>query len=378
MAKRPAQSRERANQRTERDENAEINAAVAATETEVMDSVFDDEPLDLDGDDSLEEMGDDLEGEDDIREAEEDTDEGDGEGDDDGEVDDEGDLETGEGDVDDDEQQIAAQDRQQGRAPAIPPSRLREESERARAAEERARATEIELAEMRGRLDVLSRAPAQQQQREQPVVDNFPAEPPDVIVDGPGFNAWHAENNRRQIAAGIQEGLRSIRQESQTERETRANESFQAAATGDRSFEFHAAYDQLLKLPKNADSAKVANAIMSAPNQAEALFNWWEENGGPEYRESIAERLAEQLGWEMQDGGEQQRPAARQNGRQQQQPRQRERVAQPQGGQPRQVFRGPVRATRSLNDGGGGLRQQIDPRALDDSDAAVLDYVFEK
>ena len=44
------------NERTEREFQLDVNAAVANTETEIFDDALGDEPLDNDGDTSLEEM----------------------------------------------------------------------------------------------------------------------------------------------------------------------------------------------------------------------------------------------------------------------------------------------------------------------------------
>lgn len=389
MAKRTAPSNERANLRAARDDNSVINAAVAATEQEIIDAAMDDDPLELDGDRSLEEMGDDLEGEDDIRDAEAatgDEDDGEDEGeDDDGDEDDGADAGDLEGEVtdegDDDEAAIAAQDRQNGRG-QIPPGRLREESERARAAEVALAERDQRIAELAGRVDTLTqlatRGQQQPQQQPAPVVDNFPATPPDAYADYDANQAWHVENTRRQVERATREAFQALRQETQEQANARANEAFQTAATGERSYEFHAAYDALLAMPRTspADAAKTARTIMSAQDPAAALFDWWEEHGGPEYREQVAVRLAEQMGWEMPEVPAPQRNG-RANGNGRGQPQQQQRGNQPQNGERRPVFRGPVRATRSLNDGGGSNRQQFDPRSTDDSDAAVMDYALE-
>ena len=92
MAKRtgggaPGGGSARADELSERELNAEINAAMAGTEMEVWDDALGSEPLDNDGDRELEEQGDGLEGEQ--------LDESDEPGDDDGEAaDDEENLEA--------------------------------------------------------------------------------------------------------------------------------------------------------------------------------------------------------------------------------------------------------------------------------------------
>lgn len=360
----------------------QITAAVAATEREITDDVFSDEPLDLDGDTSLEDMGDGLEGDDLIEDGDEETDEGDtdeGEGEDEGDDEGEGDLETDEGDesgegedegdegdIEDDQRQPVAADDQRGRM--VPRSRVKEEADKKRD-------LEAQLIEMRGAMTVLQdivsgRAQTQQQQTQEP--EELGPEP-DQFVYPDEWRAWNAKNTQKLVRDGIAEGINAYRQETQAERLVTVNENLEAAAEGKRGVEFKAAYQKLMSLPKTPEVGRFVQSILHSRNPAQAVFNWWESNGGPEFREQALRQMADSFGLELPP--EVAAPAARTNG-QRPAPQHASRN-QPQNGQPRQVFRGPQRiVTRSLNGAPGGVRQQIDPRGLDDSDASVASYVF--
>src|ERR1700722_2475734 len=132
-----------ANERTEREFQLDVNQAVANTENEIFDDALGDEPLDNDGDTSLEEMGEGLEG-DDLEEEEgpdEETEEAEPaeEGAEKGE-------ETDEEGPDAAPQREAAEDQER---PGEPPSwRIRQATEARLAAEARSTALERQLAEM--------------------------------------------------------------------------------------------------------------------------------------------------------------------------------------------------------------------------------------
>jgi hypothetical protein len=349
MAKAPnAAAAQAAEERLERDQQVDINNAVAATEDEIFREALSEEELDNDGDRSLEEMGDGLEG-----------DEGDIEDD---EVDDRTDT-----DVDDEETEaegegLAAEGEgePQDRGPPppmddrrIPPGRLREEADRRRAAESTNEQLARELAETRGRLDELSRrvnAPPQQQQPQPP-----PMPKPDMFADPEGYEHWLIEQNDQRVRSAVSEALASDRRDREARDANRVNVSLEQASRGDRSFEFTAAYQALTSLdPKDPAAQQSAYRIMQAADPAAALFDWWEENGGPEYREQMLESLLpedlRQPVMSRMRGGQ---PQARHQAR-----------PSPRGNYP-----------PSLNSARGGQRQQTaDPDMLDGSDASVFEY----
>src|ERR1700761_4049045 len=136
-------------ERTERELNQDINAAIAGTEDEIFREALDGELDENDGDRSLEETGEGLEGdvldEDDI-EVEDDlkpeTDE------------DEEDEEDSEDEEEDEEEPEEQPRDERGRQPQIPPARLRAESERAREAEQRVAILEARLNDLQQRVNV--------------------------------------------------------------------------------------------------------------------------------------------------------------------------------------------------------------------------------
>jgi hypothetical protein len=348
-----------------------INAAIANTEDEIFREASAETPLEHDGDTSLEEMGEGLEGE----EIEEEGEEG-GEADDDSEEGEEaGEAEGEEGDGKGDEPQPQARGRdqqqeqprdqrgkfqQQGRdqqqrdrrEPAIPPARLRETTARAQTAEERAERLERELAEMRGRLDEVSRRatapPAQQQEQK---VD---AEP-DMFADPEGWKSWNRRQAEQIAKEHANNALAGYRQEQQQQEMQRLDTNLQAHAWGRRGFEFNAAYQSLTRLdPRDPQAQALVRNITRAADPGQAILDWFEETGGAEdFRESILEQLQ-----------------PRQNGRGVQ-PRQQQQSRQPQ---PRQVFRGP-RTPPSLNGAqGSNSQREHDPEMLDGSDGSVFEY----
>src|ERR1700730_3715763 len=127
---------------SEREYQTTLNAAVAPTEDEIFTDALGGDELDNDGDTSLEDMGDGLEGE--AEESDEAEEDAEGES-----------QEAAEGE--DGEEAEAAQAAGEGaaeqprREPVVTSKRLREESQRARQAEERLVAAERTIAEYNGR-----------------------------------------------------------------------------------------------------------------------------------------------------------------------------------------------------------------------------------
>jgi hypothetical protein len=339
---------------SEREYQATLNRAVEDTEAEIFADALGQDELDNDADTSLEDMGEGLEGE--VEDDAEEEAEGEGEP---GEPEaGEGEeAEAAEGEPDEGEQPQEPPRDQRGqfreREPAVPPYRLREQTERATMAEERAQALERQVAEMNGRLAELSaraNAPPPRQQQAEP-----PAPKPDMFTDPDGYERWVLEQAERRVQGTIEQRFTQFQQQQQAREAQRVDESLAMAARGERAFEFGAAYNALTSLDRNSPQARsTVSRIYNAADPAAALFDWWEANGGPEYRDQVYQQVAPRV---------QQRAG---NG-----------MRQPQQGQqqqPRHVIR-PGQRLPSLNSATGSNSQRIsDPEMLDGSDEAIFRF----
>jgi hypothetical protein len=346
----------------------DLNAAIAQTEDEVMRDAMGEDPLDNDGDHSLEEMGEGLEGE--VEgEGDEDGEDGSDEGDD-AEQEDEAAAEGAADDEDADAEQegenqpIAArgQEERPGRHPGVPPHRLREATEQARAAQQRAERLEAQLSAVSAQLAALAQRPAQPPAQPQPKED---AEP-DMFADP---KAWREWNDRRTEQRAQQIAQQITGSAFQQESERRINASMHEAATGQRGYEFREAYARLTSLnPADPAARATVSRIVSSRDPGQALLDWFEQNGGAEWREQLLAQLSESV---MPN------PLPRRGGA----PAQRGRVPHtqtPGGARPRVAFEGPRPARMpSLNDAAGSGRQQDrDPEMFDNSDASVMRYAL--
>jgi hypothetical protein len=207
---------------------------------------------------------------------------------------------------------------------------------------------------MRGRLDAVTQqvnaprpAPQQQEQRPDPQ--------PDMFADPEGWKQWNERQTQARIDQVVNQRLGAFQQSLQQREEQRLNQSFHEVRLGPRGYEFDAAYRALTSLdPRNAQNQAAVARIRNSNDPAQAFLEWWDNNGGPEYREAVAQ----QFGFEPEQ--------PRQQGRSQ-------RGAQPrqQSQQPRQTYRVPP----SLNSArGGGNRVQQDPDMMDDSDEATFRF----
>lgn len=327
-------------QRTEREFQLDVNQAVQNTEEEIFSDALGDEPLEEDGDSSLEEMGEGLEG-DDLDEDEEEADEEDEE-----EEAEEADEDEGEEPEAEEADEAEPEQPQRGR-PQVP---LRQEREKRRAAEERERAALTEaaelrrqMAEMNGRLTEISarvNAPA-------PKPETKPTPKPDMFADPEGHERWLMAEAERRAEQRLEQRFQTFQQQQQFERETILNDNLNATANGQRGMEFQAAYRAMTSLPRDANSAALVTRITRSPDPGQAILDWFQDNGAEEWRSD----MARQLGFEE---------PRRRNGS-------RERVPQ----QPRHE----VRLPPSLNAARGGGRQQInDPEMLDDTDESVFRF----
>lgn len=342
---------------SEREYQDTINNAVKATEQEIFADALGDDELDMDGDTSLEDMGDGLEGEVEADDAEDPD--GQGEGDEAEAEDDSGEeaeLEAGEAEGDEgaEEQPRDQRGKFQRDQPTIPPAVLRQSNERARIAEERAQRLEQQVAEYNGRLTELSARVNSQPQRQEAKTEAPPK--PDMFAEPEKYEAWVIAEADRRAEAKIEQRFTSFQQQQQQRELQRVDQSFQTAARGPRQFEFNAAYNALTSLnPADRNARALVNGILTAPDPAKAMFDWWEENGASEYRENILNQLlpADQRPRPRADGGRQQ-------------PQQRSQV--------RHEIRGPQRLP-SLNGASGSNSQRTaDPEMMDGSEASIFRY----
>jgi hypothetical protein len=213
---------------------------------------------------------------------------------------------------------------------------LREEADRRRAAEaERAR-DQAEIRELRARLDGLERTQPKK-------ADDAPRKP-DMFADPDGYEKWVLDQAEARAAAKFE-----TQQRERDER--RVNDAFADAARGPRSFEFNAAYGALTQLdPRNPNAQATVRSIVNSHDPAKALFDWWDQNGAADFRDSVLTQLV---------------PNYRPQGQR-----------QPQRGatQPQREFRLP----KSLNGATGGAHRATDPDLYNDreSESSVFDYAM--
>jgi hypothetical protein len=335
------------NDQNEEEYRREINRAIADTEEEIFQDALGDQELDNDGDRSLEDMGEGLEGEQLEAEGEEQEEAAEP-------ADQEETWAAEEAEPAPEEEQAEAEPEEEEQpAPVqeppprgIPAGRLREEAEARRSLEERNINLERELAMLRGRVDEMS---AQRNTPQQPATAAPRPPKPDKWTDEQAYDQWMLDEGKRLAEASFKEELNRRDQVLAQQQIQRVSMQLQYAAQGDRGFEINAAYQRLLAMhpdPANPQHVNtVQNVLLLAPDPVNSLLDWWEQNGGPEYREQVFNQLA---------------PHQPQR---QQAPRHEVRV--PTG----------IRRPPSLNSAGGGNRMQnIDPEMLDDSDQAVFRY----
>jgi hypothetical protein len=343
---------------TEREYQATLNRAVEDTESEIFADALGEDELDNDADTSLEDMGEGLEGE--VEDDAKEDAQGEGEGEEaEGGEGEEADPSTRAQDAEGEAQEQPRDQRGQfqEREPTVPSYRVREQTQRATAAEERAQLLERQVAEMNGRLAELSaRAnapPPRQQQAEAPKPE------PDVFSEPDAWKQWNREQ-QAQIARQEAQQLFFQFERQQQERESRRiDQAFITAANGPRGFEVAPAYQAFLAAhdPRNPYHVAAVQRVTSAPDPAQAMLDWWDQNGGPEYREQVYQQVAPRM-------------QQRNNG-----------ARQPQGQQsfdqrsgPRQVFR-PAQRLPSLNSATGSNSQRVsDPEMLDGSDDAIFRF----
>ncbi len=344
----------------ERELNSLINDAVRDTEAEIFSDALGTEELENDGDTSLETMGEGLEGDDleDEVEAEEPVDgetpeaRADGEHEDETEVEEPARSEDG---------RFQRQDEQRG----VPPGRLREEAEGRRQAEARANQLEANLAAMAQRLAGLEVGLQAPRPNQQAPVKAEPPPKPDMFSDPDGHEAWIIARAEERAQAIFQQGMQTLAQRQQQEWNYNLDQNLVAHSQGERGFEFQPAYKALTSLDKRDPQVRaLVQSILYSSDPGSEMFKWWDQNGGPEYRERTRERLHAEYEQRLAQLGEQ--PPARQS-------RQESRPQRTQA-QPRQVFRGP-QSIPSLNGATSANPSRAnDPDLYNGSPESVWDF----
>ena len=330
-------------ERAEREQNDDINEAIARTDSEVFTEAMGDEPIGDDVDTTLEDMGEGLEG--DELESEEEQPAGEQQA---------GEQQQPGGEQQPGERQQPGDQRQE---PSIPPRVLRATREQARETEN---LLQQQIRDLQTRLDnVLV------QQRQQPQPQPQPGQQqqqrqqeqaPDMFSDPEGYRTYLERRAEQRAEALVTERLTAFQTQQRQETEQRLNASLEAAATGPRAYEFNVAYRDLMSLDKTPENAAIVRRMTAQPDVGQAILDWWEQSSNPEYveyhRDQIRQTYGAPMGRQRVNGG----------GR------------QPQGRQ-QQPFRHEVRIPPSLSDATGGRSQHtIDPDLLDSSERSVFDY----
>lgn len=347
---------------------ADIAAAVNETEKEIAGAAWgeeDTEALDATGDRSLESMGEGLEGQ---HEADEEEAEGE---------ESEGEAESEEGEGEQGEQPLAAAEKAAGEPKPqvegdepkgrVPAGRLREATERARAAEaerdaERtARAEESKkLASLEAQMATLTQLLSRQQQPQQvaPPPNPEPKAAPDIFENPQGF-VEHITNQLRSELGGVRQDLQ--RQSVETSfriAHVRHGEAFPKAME---------AVNQLNA--NNPDDRATVQRIYNAPDPGEALVQWHRRNetlarvgnDPAAYEERIRKETQEAL---MKDPEFRKQLLASL----------RSEAQQGDDGRPRTTTRLPTSVARASGSNVGASRENYG--AMDDSDQAVAEAAW--
>lgn len=292
-----------------------IAGAIAGTEQEIFDEATGQAEDENNGDRSLEEM-DDVPGE---------TEEGD-EGPEAEEPDGEGEEDEGEELAASEEEGEEPEPDPAERGGRIPSSRLREEAERRRIAEQQVANTQHELAALRAQLQQQIRQP----QQEQPAKPDLFSDPDAVLAQR------DAQLEQRFADRYVNASLFRAHRE--------------------RGEEFEAAYKALTSLnPADPANRATVQSIYSSPEPGLAVMDWYDQRP-----ERIIARQREQF---LND------PEFRKEALQYW----RGEAERGDGGRPRTTTRLP----RSLNGAsGGGSRREADPELYNDSDNSVFAYAM--
>jgi hypothetical protein len=360
-----------------------VSDAIAATEKEIFAEAIGAPEADTDvgeqGDRSLEEMGNGLEGQHEDDEAADDTD-ADADGDDEAETGDDKpkrDEKTGqfkpkaEGEKDGKQPAKVEADDTADKTGKVPPGRLREEAERRRVAEEALAAERAEKETIKGEVSALNKrlddlmtavasgklAQPQAQPQKQAAEEDDPR--PDMFADPEAYEAWQD----RRLA-------RAVGQVQQTHEINRVEMSMQIAHEK-HGKAFNEAYSAVINLDtRNPRNVQTVREIMASSNPGRALMQWHNQrktlaevgDDPAKYREKVAAETRAEL---MKDP----------EFRKQLLDELRAGASGGDGGKPRTVIRG----TPSLNGARGGSMGQITDRRNHggSTDADIFASAFE-
>jgi hypothetical protein len=281
-----------------------LETAIIETEREIAAEAWDKEAVELDndGDRTMESLGDGLEGQHEADEGEEAESETGEEGE--GETGEAGEAQAKPGEDGKPKPEEAAAAKPGKPEPTIPPGRLREANERARAAEtERDKlkaenatalaASRKEVDELKAKFDGVLAAlqrqqPVQQQPQQQPEADKVP----DLFEDPKGFVDHLTKGFTSELSKRDQQ-MEALRVET----------SLQMAHAIHKEA-FDKAYEAVAKLdPRNPDHQMTVRRIYAAPNPGEALVDWHKRNetlrvvgdDPTKYRETVAAEVRQAL-----------------------------------------------------------------------------------
>ena len=337
-----------------------ISQAMTATEKEIAAGAWGDEDpvLDETGDRTIEQMGEGLEGQ---HEPDDDDDETEDDESEDEAESEEGDEDEAEPEVKEPGEAKPAVKAEGDREGRVPPGRLREAAERARAAEaerdvlkSQAQTQGVQVKQLSDTLAQMQRDLAELRRAPPPAKPAEPAKPetpPDFFEDPNGFITHTTKPLVSQIEA-LQTEIRN----------TRFQTSLEMAHTrhGDA---FTKAFEASQKLnPANPDDLETGRRIFNSPNPGEALVAWHRRNetlrevgdDPTKYRERIAAETREAL---MKDP----------EFRKQLVESLRAEAATGADGKPNTQ----VRLPKSLNGAAGGNRRDATMPVYDDNDAAI-------
>lgn len=339
-------------ERADREENANVNEAIARTDSEVFTDALGDEPLDDEAGTELEEMGDGLEGE----ELEEDEEEAEPEA----EAQPEGEEEAPEGEAEAEGEEAVEGDQpppqpEQRQQPSIPPRVLRAVRDQAR---EREDMLQAQLRDLQMRLDNLSRQPPPQPQ---PASQAPPApqQAPDMFADPEGYRNWVLNEAERRAETKFNERFAQQQAMQQRDMEMRLNDSLAQTASGPRSYEFNVAYRDLTSLDRTPENSALVRRLVAQPDPGQAILDWWEQTSNPDYIEYHRDQVRQFYAQQAQPR------RAGPNGR----------VPLQNGARQAQQVRHEVRLPRSLSEASGGRSQHIsDAEMSDGSEESVFAY----
>lgn len=339
-----------------------LKDAIIETEKEIFAEAFGREDLTLDetGDRSLEAMGDGLEGQNEPDEDEASEDE-------EAEKAVTGDTEDQAKDETKVEAKPEAEDRQDERG-RVPSGRLREQTERTRAAETERDAFKAQLdaekaasqkavADLNAKFDALLALQRQQAQPPKPAETVKPETPPDLFENPTAF-AEHLQK-------GVQAELAAMRQQMQNERINLSMEN----ARSRHGETFDGAFTAIRKLdPSNPDNRALVQRLAASPNPGEAMVAWHKRNEAlrevgddpTAYKAKIAEDTRKAL---MADP----------EFRKQLLEGLRAEAATGDNGQPRTTVRLPQSLNRAA---GNNTRSPNDLELFDGSDQAIFESAF--